>query len=173
MSHEAEKGAGVISEGAGKASRPGGATPDDPDARVLLPGLVAGLVERTGAANAAILVRGGDAGDLTLHPQGYSGILRMPPDSLPRVLRVRAGRSGRDTERRKGRPDASGIGWVYQYVLKDTTGRLDLAELRALQDFTVRPALQAVTGVAEVASPESVGYALEQAAAMAHTLKAG
>jgi Cu(I)/Ag(I) efflux system membrane protein CusA/SilA len=49
-------------------------------------------------------------------------------------------------------PDASGIGWVYQYVLKDTTGRHDLAELRALQDFTVRPALQAVSGVAEVAS---------------------
>jgi Cu(I)/Ag(I) efflux system membrane protein CusA/SilA len=49
-------------------------------------------------------------------------------------------------------PDASGIGWVYQYVLKDRTGRLDLAELRALQDFTVRPALQAVAGVAEVAS---------------------
>jgi copper/silver efflux system protein len=49
-------------------------------------------------------------------------------------------------------PDASGIGWVYQYVLKDTSGRLDLAELRALQDFTVRPALQAVLGVAEVAS---------------------
>jgi Cu(I)/Ag(I) efflux system membrane protein CusA/SilA len=49
-------------------------------------------------------------------------------------------------------PDASGVGWVYQYVLKDRTGRLDLAELRALQDFTVRPALQAVAGVAEVAS---------------------
>jgi Cu(I)/Ag(I) efflux system membrane protein CusA/SilA len=49
-------------------------------------------------------------------------------------------------------PDASGIGWVYQYVLKDSTGRLNLAELRALQDFTVRPALQAVSGVAEVAS---------------------
>src|SRR5688572_30989933 len=49
-------------------------------------------------------------------------------------------------------PDASGIGWVYQYVLKDRTGRLDVAELRALQDFTVRPALQAVPGVAEVAS---------------------
>ena len=49
-------------------------------------------------------------------------------------------------------PDASGLGWVYQYVLKDHTGRLDLAELRALQDFTVRPALQAVAGVAEVAS---------------------
>ncbi|MDP1756351.1 MAG: efflux RND transporter permease subunit, partial [Pseudohongiella sp.] len=49
-------------------------------------------------------------------------------------------------------PDASGVGWVYQYVLEDTTGRMDLAELRALQDFTVRPALQAVAGVAEVAS---------------------
>ena len=49
-------------------------------------------------------------------------------------------------------PDASGIGWIYQYVLRDKTGQLDLAQLRALQDFTVRPALQAVTGVAEVAS---------------------
>lgn len=49
-------------------------------------------------------------------------------------------------------PDASGVGWVFQYVLKDSTGRMDLAELRALQDFTVRPALQAVSGVAEVAS---------------------
>lgn len=49
-------------------------------------------------------------------------------------------------------PDASGLGWVYQYVLTDRSGRMDLAELRALQDFTVRPALQAVAGVAEVAS---------------------
>jgi Cu(I)/Ag(I) efflux system membrane protein CusA/SilA len=49
-------------------------------------------------------------------------------------------------------PDASGIGWVYQYVLRDATGQMDLAQLRALQDFTVRPALQAVHGVAEVAS---------------------
>jgi Cu(I)/Ag(I) efflux system membrane protein CusA/SilA len=49
-------------------------------------------------------------------------------------------------------PDASGVGWVYQYVLEDSTGRMDLAEVRALQDFTVRPALQSVAGVAEVAS---------------------
>ena len=49
-------------------------------------------------------------------------------------------------------PDASGVGWVFQYVLHDSTGTRDLAELRALQDFTVRPALQAVGGVAEVAS---------------------
>jgi Cu(I)/Ag(I) efflux system membrane protein CusA/SilA len=49
-------------------------------------------------------------------------------------------------------PDASGVGWIYQYVLHDESGRLSLADLRALQDFTVRPALQAVDGVAEVAS---------------------
>jgi Cu(I)/Ag(I) efflux system membrane protein CusA/SilA len=49
-------------------------------------------------------------------------------------------------------PDASGVGWIYQYVLLDRSGRLDLADLRALQDFTIRPALQAVEGVAEVAS---------------------
>ncbi len=41
-------------------------------------------------------------------------------------------------------PDATGVGWVYQYVLEDTSGQLDLAQLRALQDFTMRPALQAV-----------------------------
>ncbi|HEY0682278.1 MAG TPA: efflux RND transporter permease subunit [Steroidobacter sp.] len=49
-------------------------------------------------------------------------------------------------------PDASGVGWIYQYVLRDASGRMDLAQLRALQDFTVRPALQGVQGVAEVAS---------------------
>lgn len=49
-------------------------------------------------------------------------------------------------------PDATGIGWVFQYVLQDSSGRMDLAKLRELQDFTVRPVLQAVTGVAEVAS---------------------
>jgi len=49
-------------------------------------------------------------------------------------------------------PDATGIGWVYEYVLEDTSGRHDLAQLRELQDFTIRPFLQAVPGVAEVAS---------------------
>lgn len=49
-------------------------------------------------------------------------------------------------------PDASGVGWIYQYVLREESGRMDLAQLRALQDFTVRPALQGVQGVAEVAS---------------------
>ncbi|MGH7466845.1 MAG: efflux RND transporter permease subunit [Longimicrobiales bacterium] len=49
-------------------------------------------------------------------------------------------------------PDATGVGWVMQYILADTSGRLNLAELRSLQDWTVRPALTAVPGVAEIAS---------------------
>jgi Cu(I)/Ag(I) efflux system membrane protein CusA/SilA len=49
-------------------------------------------------------------------------------------------------------PDATGIGWVYEYALVDRTGAHDLAELRALQDFTLRYALESVPGVAQVAS---------------------
>ena len=49
-------------------------------------------------------------------------------------------------------PDATGVGWVMQYIVADTTNRLNLADLRALQDFTIRPALTAVPGVAEIAS---------------------
>lgn len=49
-------------------------------------------------------------------------------------------------------PDATGVGWVMQYILADTTGTLDLSQLRALQDWTVKPALTAVHGVAEIAS---------------------
>ncbi|HUP21172.1 MAG TPA: CusA/CzcA family heavy metal efflux RND transporter [Gemmatimonadota bacterium] len=49
-------------------------------------------------------------------------------------------------------PDATGVGWVMQYILADTSGTLNLAELRGLQDWTVRPALTAVPGVSEIAS---------------------
>jgi Cu(I)/Ag(I) efflux system membrane protein CusA/SilA len=49
-------------------------------------------------------------------------------------------------------PDATGVGWVYQYALVDKSGNQDLAELRSLQDFNLRYALEAVKGVAEVAS---------------------
>jgi Cu(I)/Ag(I) efflux system membrane protein CusA/SilA len=49
-------------------------------------------------------------------------------------------------------PDATGLGWVYQYALEDTTGRLDLSQLRSLQDWYLRYALTAVPGVSEVAS---------------------
>ena len=49
-------------------------------------------------------------------------------------------------------PDATGVGWVYEYILEDTTGKTDLAELRSLQDWFVRYELTAVPGVSEVAS---------------------
>lgn len=49
-------------------------------------------------------------------------------------------------------PDATGIGWVYQYALLDRTGKHSLAELRSLQDWFLRYQLQSVSGVAEVAS---------------------
>jgi Cu(I)/Ag(I) efflux system membrane protein CusA/SilA len=49
-------------------------------------------------------------------------------------------------------PDATGVGWVFEYALVDKTGQHDLQELRALQDWNVRYALASVPGVAEVAS---------------------
>jgi Cu(I)/Ag(I) efflux system membrane protein CusA/SilA len=49
-------------------------------------------------------------------------------------------------------PDATGVGWVYQYALIDRSHRHDLAELRSLQDWRLRFELQRVPGVAEVAS---------------------
>jgi len=49
-------------------------------------------------------------------------------------------------------PDATGVGWVFQYALVDETGQHDLQELRSLQDWVLRYALESVPGVAEVAS---------------------
>ena len=49
-------------------------------------------------------------------------------------------------------PDATGVGWVFQYVLTDEGGKHGLDELRAFQDFTLKNALGSVPGVAEVAS---------------------
>lgn len=49
-------------------------------------------------------------------------------------------------------PDATGVGWIYEYVLVDKTGKHDLAQLRSLQDWYLRYPLQTVNGVAEVAS---------------------
>ncbi|MDP3220916.1 MAG: efflux RND transporter permease subunit [Deltaproteobacteria bacterium] len=60
---------------------------------------------------------------------------RLPPEATSRIG-----------------PDATGIGWVYQYALVDRSGRHDLGQLRALQDFSLRYALTSVPGVAEVAS---------------------
>jgi Cu(I)/Ag(I) efflux system membrane protein CusA/SilA len=49
-------------------------------------------------------------------------------------------------------PDATGVGWVYEYALVDRSGRHDLAELRSIQDWYLRYELQTVPGVSEVAS---------------------
>ncbi len=49
-------------------------------------------------------------------------------------------------------PDATSVGWVYQYALVDESGKINSSELRSLQDWTLRYQLQSVPGVAEVAS---------------------
>src|SRR5699024_369179 len=49
-------------------------------------------------------------------------------------------------------PDATGVGWVYQYALVDRSGEHDLAELRSLQDWFLKFELQTVEGVSEVAA---------------------
>ena len=49
-------------------------------------------------------------------------------------------------------PDASGAGWVFEYAIVDTSGRHNLADLRSMQDWRLRYALETVPGVAEVAS---------------------
>ncbi|ATX80960.1 Cu(I)/Ag(I) efflux system membrane protein CusA/SilA [Mariprofundus ferrinatatus] len=60
---------------------------------------------------------------------------RLPPSVSPRLG-----------------PDATGVGWIYEYALVDRSGHLDLAQLRSLQDWYMRYPLQTVEGVAEVAS---------------------
>ena len=49
-------------------------------------------------------------------------------------------------------PDATGLGWIYQYEVEDTTGRMSLAELRTVQDWYVHHYLLSVPGVSEVAT---------------------
>ncbi len=60
---------------------------------------------------------------------------RLPQDALPSLG-----------------PDATGVGWIYEYALVDRSGTHDLAELRSIQDWYLRYPLQTVPGVAEVAS---------------------
>ena len=49
-------------------------------------------------------------------------------------------------------PDATGVGWVYEYALVDKTGTHDLSQLRSIQDWYLRYPLQTVPGISEVAS---------------------
>lgn len=71
-----------------------------------------------------------------------------------RVLEYLSGIQGRlpqDATASLG-PDATGLGWVFQYALEDTTGRLSLADLRTIQHWQLRFQLTAVPGVSEVAT---------------------
>ena len=56
-------------------------------------------------------------------------------------------------------PDATGVGWIYQYALVDQSGKNDLESLRALQDWFLKSELKTIPGVAEVAS---VGGAVKE-----------
>jgi len=49
-------------------------------------------------------------------------------------------------------PDATGVGWIYEYALQDRSGRHDLSQLRSIQDWFLKYELQTVPGVAEVAT---------------------
>ncbi|WP_409439511.1 efflux RND transporter permease subunit [Psychromonas sp. GE-S-Ul-11] len=49
-------------------------------------------------------------------------------------------------------PDATGVGWIYSYVLQDKTGKHDLSELRSIQDWFLKYELQTVDGVSEIAT---------------------
>ena len=66
--------------------------------------------------------------------------LNQVNDQLPRGVTPKLG------------PDATGVGWVYQYALLDRTGKHDLAALRTLQDWFLKYELRAVPGVSEVAT---------------------
>ena len=61
------------------------------------------------------------------------------------------GRLPRDLQPALG-PDATGVGWIYEYALVDRSGRHDLSQLRAIQDWFLKYELKAVPNVAEVAS---------------------
>jgi len=71
-----------------------------------------------------------------------------------RTLEYLSGVTGRFPEGVKTElgPDATGLGWVYQYVLKDASGKHSLGELRSYQDWYLKYYLKAVPGVADVAS---------------------
>ncbi len=66
--------------------------------------------------------------------------LNQAQDKLPAAAKLSLG------------PDATGVGWIYQYALVDRSGRHDLAELRALQDWFLKYDLKTLPNVAEVAS---------------------
>ena len=69
-------------------------------------------------------------------------------------------------------PDATGVGWVYQYAVVDDSHALSSAELRQLQETVIKPALQATPGVAEIATVgghvEQIEVSVDPARLLAH-----
>jgi copper/silver efflux system protein len=94
----------------------------------------------TDAGFALIYVLFEDGADLYWARSRVAELLTKITPTLPSEARVEIG------------PDATGVGWVFQYALVDDTGKQSLADLRTLQDWNLRYALQGTPGVAEVAS---------------------
>jgi copper/silver efflux system protein len=94
----------------------------------------------TDAGFALIYVLFEDETDLYWARSRVAELLTKITPTLPSEARVEIG------------PDATGVGWVFQYALVDDTGKQSLADLRTLQDWNLRYALQGTPGVAEVAS---------------------
>jgi Cu(I)/Ag(I) efflux system membrane protein CusA/SilA len=94
----------------------------------------------TDAGFALIYVLFEDGTDLYWARSRVTELLTKITPALPADARVEMG------------PDATGVGWVFQYALVDDTGKQSLADLRTFQDRNLRYVLQATSGVAEVAS---------------------
>ena len=75
---------------------------------------------------------------------------------LGALPRARIPQSGADAPagaaQSRARPDATGVGWIYEYALVDRTGKQDIGQLRALQDWFLKYELKTIPDVAEVAS---------------------
>lgn len=63
-------------------------------------------------------------------------------------------------------PDASGVGWIYQYALVNRSGKMDISQLRALQDWFLKYELKTVPDVPDVAEVASVARRYDLAAFM-------
>jgi copper/silver efflux system protein len=68
-------------------------------------------------------------------------------------------------------PDATGVGWVFEYALVDETGKHNLAELRSYQDWSLRYALESVKGVAEVAPVKQYQVDLDPNKLLAYNIR--
>jgi Cu(I)/Ag(I) efflux system membrane protein CusA/SilA len=94
----------------------------------------------TNAGFALLYVLFEDGTDLYWARSRVAELLSKAAPTLPAGARVDMG------------PDATSVGWIFQYALVDDSGRRSLADLRALQDWSLRNTLAAVPGVAEVAT---------------------